>query len=60
LFYYRDTLGGSWTALTDGATTFTLAAYTAGVQPFIQWQKASGTGTEAVTLDYVKVYWTRS
>lgn len=44
----------------DGArvarsTTFTMAGYTAGLQPFIQLQKAANTNVDAITVDYVKV-----
>lgn len=37
------------------ATTFTMAGYTAGLQPFIQIQKSSSANTDAVTVDYVKI-----
>lgn len=44
----------------DGArvarsTTFTMAGYTAGLQPFIQIQKAANTNVDAITVDYVKI-----
>lgn len=37
------------------STTFTMAGYTAGLQPFIQIQKSSSANTDAVTVDYVKI-----
>ncbi len=37
------------------STTFTMAGYTAGLQPFIQIQKTSSANTDAVTVDYVKI-----
>ena len=36
-------------------TTFTMASYTSGLQPFIQIQKTSSANTDAITVDYVKV-----
>ena len=36
-------------------TTFTMAGYTAGLQPFIQIQKTSSANVDAVTVDYVKI-----
>jgi hypothetical protein len=37
------------------STTFTMAGYTSGLQPFIQIQKAANTNVDAITVDYVKV-----
>jgi hypothetical protein len=37
------------------STTFTMAGYTSGLQPFIQIQKAANTNADAVTVDYVKI-----
>lgn len=37
------------------STTFTMAGYTSGLQPFIQIQKTSSANTDAVTVDYVKI-----
>jgi hypothetical protein len=37
------------------STTFTMAGYTAGLQPFIQIQKAANTNVDAITVDYVKI-----
>lgn len=37
------------------STTFTMAGYTAGLQPFIQIQKAENTNVDAITVDYVKI-----
>lgn len=36
-------------------TTFTMAGYSSGLQPFIQIQKTSSANTDAVTVDYVKI-----
>ena len=36
-------------------TTFTMANYTGGLQPYFSADKASGTGTATLTLDYVQV-----
>jgi hypothetical protein len=59
LFYWRATVGGAWTQLTSGATAFSVHA-TTGLQPFIQWQKASGTGTKYILVDYVQVIFDRT
>jgi hypothetical protein len=37
------------------STTFTMAGYTSGLQPFIQIQKTSSANVDAVTVDYVKI-----
>ena len=37
------------------STTFTMAAATSSLQPFVQIQKAANTNVDAVTIDYVKV-----
>ena len=37
------------------STTFTMAGYTVGLQPFIQIQKAANTNVDAITVDYVKI-----
>lgn len=37
------------------STTFTMAGYTSGLQPFVQIQKTSSANTDAVTVDYVKI-----
>lgn len=37
------------------STTFSMAGYTAGLQPFFQIQKTSSANTDALTIDYVKV-----
>lgn len=49
----------------DGAqvatsTTFSMAAYSAGLQPFVQIQKTADTNTDSVTVDYIKVCSRRS
>lgn len=43
-------------------TTFSMAALTAGlnVQPFVQLQKASGTGTPSVTIKSVRIQYTEA
>ena len=37
------------------STTFTMAGYASGLQPFIQIQKTSSANVDAVTVDYVKI-----
>lgn len=39
-----------------GGTTFDMSNYTAGLQPFFQMQKTADTNTDAVQIDYVKVW----
>lgn len=58
-FWRRTTLGGAWTQLTDGVTTFTWAGSTDKVQPYFEIQKNSA-DTLGLQIDYVKVYWTRT
>lgn len=38
-----------------GSSTFTMAAYSSGLQPIFQLQKTSDANTDSVTIDYVKV-----
>jgi len=58
-FYYRATLGGTWTQLTTTGTTFTIAANSTNLQPVFQIHKSSGTQTTNIIIDYVKVTWLR-
>jgi hypothetical protein len=37
------------------STTFNMSAYSAGLQPIIQLQKASNTNVDVCTIDYVKI-----
>lgn len=37
------------------STTFSLAGYSAGLQPIIQLQKAANTNVDSVVIDYVKI-----
>lgn len=37
------------------STTFSLAGYSAGLQPIVQIQKAANTNTDSVVVDYVKI-----
>ena len=37
------------------STTFDMSAYSAGLQPLIQLQKAANTNVDAVTIDYVEI-----
>jgi len=37
-----------------GSTTFSMANYTGGLQPFFQVQKTASTNVDAITLDYVR------
>lgn len=57
-FFYRASLGGDWTAL-NASATFSLGA-DAAVQPFVQVEKASGTGTPGVKVDYINCFWERT
>lgn len=41
------------------ATTFDMSNYSAGLQPFFQLQKTGGTATDAVELDYVRLWGVR-
>lgn len=59
-FYYRSTLGGSWTEMTDGATTFDMSNYTGNLQLFLQLHKSGGTQQTDVLVDYVQARWLRS
>ena len=56
-FFYRSTLAGDWTEVL-AATAFSLGA-DASVQPYIQIQKATGTGVPSLYLDFVHVWWKR-
>jgi hypothetical protein len=38
-----------------GTETFTMSAYSSGLQPIFQIQKTSDSNTDALTVDYVKV-----
>lgn len=57
-FYYRSTLGGDWTRLLS-TTTFKVGADVA-LQPYLQLQKASGTATDGIKVDYVRTFWKRN
>jgi hypothetical protein len=37
------------------ATTFSMTAYTGGLQPYFQIQKAANTNVDSITLDYVRI-----
>ncbi len=37
------------------STTFTMANYTAGFQPYFQIQKTSDNNTDAFSVDYIKI-----
>lgn len=41
------------------STTFSMAAYSSGLQPIIQLQKAANTNADSVVVDYVKITATR-
>ena len=53
--FYLDVLGNGKFERVAPATTFTLAAYTANLQPAAWIKKASGTTTPALTVDYMRV-----
>lgn len=42
------------------STTFTMAAFSSNLQPFVQLQKASGTGTPAITLAGIKITYNKA
>ena len=52
-FFYRSAAGGDWTRLLEG-TTFDVSAASGNWQPFIQLQKASGTTTPEINVDWVR------
>lgn len=57
-FYYRETLGGAWTRILEDEV-FDVSAYTGNLQPFVQFQKSSGTQTTGVRIDYIHCTWER-
>lgn len=52
-FYAGDSLGNL--ARVAASTTFTLSGYTGQLQPYIQLQKGSGTGTPAVSIRRIRI-----
>jgi len=54
-FYYRQTLGGAWTEITDSTTTFSIGASADGVQPYIRVDD-SGSAVASVYVDYVAMW----
>lgn len=62
-FYYRNSNtpsnGTAWTSLTVPGTTFSIAANTTNLQPFLQLRKTGGTGTTGIQMDYLDVAWAR-
>ena len=58
-FYYRTTLSAAWTDITPSGQVFDIHA-TTGLQPYLQLQKSTGTGTTGILVDYVDVIWRRS
>lgn len=57
-FFYRSTLGGAWTELTNAGTTFKVLAAT-NVQPYFRIMKSSDANTDALQIDYARVWWKR-
>jgi len=57
-FYMEDT-NGALRRVAE-AQTFSMAGYTGNLQPFVQLQKASGTGTPSVTIDKVFIQYKRA
>ncbi len=58
-FFYRSTLGGDWSRLISGTTTFKFGADIA-CQPYFQIEKTSGTSTPDLQIDYAHVFWRRN
>jgi hypothetical protein len=60
-FYYRATLGGTWVQLAPYGpggtaaipTKFDMSVYTAGLQPYLQFQKSTGSQVTAMTIDFI-------
>lgn len=57
-FYYRETLAGAWTRILEDEA-FDVSAYTGNYQPFVQFQKSSGTQTTGMRIDYIRCTWKR-
>lgn len=60
-FFYRSAASPqsmpAWTQLTP--QTFTIAAGTTNLQPYVQLRKSAGTTTDAFQVDYIDVSWDR-
>ncbi len=56
--FYAGMAGGAFSRIAK-AVTFDMSNYAAGLQPFFQLQKASDNNTDAVQIDYVKVWGVR-
>lgn len=56
--YYAGLSTGSL-ARVGGATTMDMSSYAAGLQPFFQLQKTADTNTDAVEIDYVRIWGVR-
>lgn len=60
-FFYRNAATpsslGPWIALAP--QTFTIAAGTTNLQPYVQLRKSSGTTTDTFLMDYIDVSWER-
>lgn len=56
--YFMDDTGGTMRRVA-AATTFDMSNYAAGLQPFFQIQKTSDSNTDAVQIDYVKIWGVR-
>jgi hypothetical protein len=52
--FYMDNGDGALSRVAS-ATTFNMSNYSAGLQPFIQIQKTTGTDTDSVVIDYVHI-----
>lgn len=53
-FYVKTEDAKTWTQVAT-AGTFNMASYTGNLQPYFSCDKASGTGTGALTIDYVRI-----
>lgn len=58
-FFYRATLGGDWSRVISGTTTFKFGADIAA-QPYFQCEKTSGTTTPDLSIDYAHCIWKRN
>ena len=52
--FYMDN-GDGFLSRVASATTFDMSNYSAGLQPFVQIQKSTGTDADAVVIDYINI-----
>lgn len=56
--YYAGFYGGAFNRI-GAQTTMKMSSYAAGLQPFFQLQKTSDSNTDAIQIDYVRVWGVR-